>query len=152
MKTLDELLKRAKEIAEEAHKGQTRWHGEPAITHPEAVAKKLEKHDMATQAVAWLYDVVEDNPQWTLDRLRSEGFFDFIIEAVDAMTHREGETYFDYIMRVKKNLIARAVKQADIEHNLSTSEAEKTKNKRMAWQLAQWVLGHSCYNEMYGNR
>jgi hypothetical protein len=44
--------------------------------------------------VAILHDVVENNPQWSLSRLSSEGFKPkVIIQAVDAMTRRTGESY-----------------------------------------------------------
>ena len=42
-----------------------------------------------------------------------------IIDALDAITRREDETYFEYINRVKENKIARQVKIYDLEDNLS---------------------------------
>jgi hypothetical protein len=40
-----------------------------------------------------------------------------MIEAVDAITHRVGERYFDYIERCGSNRIAALVKLADLEDN-----------------------------------
>lgn len=36
------MYNKAYELAKKAHKGQTRWGGEPYITHPEAVASKFQ--------------------------------------------------------------------------------------------------------------
>lgn len=42
--------------------------------------------------MAWLHDVVEDTDT-TLDNLRGAGLSEDVVQAVDAMTHREGEDY-----------------------------------------------------------
>lgn len=44
-----------------------------------------------------------------------------VVEAVDALTRREGEPYFEYIERARENRVARAVKRCDLAHNLDTS-------------------------------
>jgi len=76
-------LGKAIEIAYEAHEGQTRWSGEPYITHPEAVAAAVITED--EKIVAWLHDVVEDT-NVTLEDLMGEGFSGDVIDGVDAMT------------------------------------------------------------------
>lgn len=43
------------------------------------------------------------------------------MDAVDALTRRTGETYSEYILRVKKNPTAVTVKLADLAHNLDES-------------------------------
>jgi GTP pyrophosphokinase len=52
----------AYQLAEEAHRGQTRSSGEPYISHPLAVAYILVGYNMDTDTVvaALLHDVVED--------------------------------------------------------------------------------------------
>jgi len=40
--------------------------------------------------VAVLHDMCEDRPAWTFERLRKEGFFDYIIEALQSVTKHEG--------------------------------------------------------------
>lgn len=40
-----------------------------------------------------LHDVVEDT-DWTITRLQAEGFSQVVLEAVEALTHVEGEEYF----------------------------------------------------------
>jgi (p)ppGpp synthase/HD superfamily hydrolase len=70
---------------------------------------------------AVLHDVVEDNKHWTLDRLRLEGFSDSVIAAIDSLTHRDGESYEDFVKRAAANPIGRVVKRADLLDNLDPS-------------------------------
>lgn len=107
-------IERALEIATEAHAGQTDKAGAPYLSHPLRVSAAVEGSD--EKIVAILHDVVEDS-DWTLERLRTEGFSAAVVAAVDALTHREGEDYFDAIRRAKANPIARQVKLADLDDN-----------------------------------
>ena len=50
--------------------------------------------------VAILHDVIEDS-SWTTEKLSDEGFSDEIVEAVENLTKREGESYNDLIARAK---------------------------------------------------
>jgi len=70
--------------------------------------------------VGFLHDVVEDS-EWTVDDLRKIGFEEEIVEAVDAMTHRKGELYFDSIERCSKNPTAVDKKLEDLAHNMDQS-------------------------------
>lgn len=105
-------------IAEHAHCGQFRWDGvTPFVEHPKAVARSLE--GVAYKCVALLHDVVEDT-EMTLQDLLDIGVEKHIVDAVDAITHRDDEDYFGYLQRVKKNVLARVVKIADIKNNLES--------------------------------
>ena len=139
---LEQLLKRAKLVATEAHHGQTRGDKTtPYIEHPKAIAKALAADDWSVlyQIVAWLHDVVEDNPLFTLDKLAVD-FPPEVVEAVDAMTHREDETYLDYIVRVRENIIARTIKEYDIWHNLVSLDVKKNKQRAEKYHLALFIL------------
>lgn len=124
------LLERAIAIALEAHAGQTDKAGAPYILHPLRLM-----HRMTTpteQMAAVLHDVVEDS-DWTLAALREEGFPDEVIEAVEGLTRRDGETYMAFIERAAHHPVARAVKQADLEDNLDvrrlTTVSEKDRDR-----------------------
>ena len=68
--------------------------------------------------VALLHDIVEDGYS-TLDELKS--LFDLNepqVIALDAITRREGERYFDYIRRLKVNAIAKHIKLFDLQDNI----------------------------------
>jgi (p)ppGpp synthase/HD superfamily hydrolase len=109
-------LERAIEIAALAHKGQVDKAGAPYILHPLRLMMKLESEVGRTVAV--MHDVLEDSC-WTPAQLRSEGFSDQIIEAIECLTRRKGESFEDYIHRAGANAIARKVKIADLEDNMN---------------------------------
>lgn len=113
----DTQLQRAIDIAAEAHKGQSSKTGGPFIDHVRRVAEHVTGEDETL--VAWLHDVVEKGPGWTFERLREEGFSDIVIGAVDAMSKRDGEDYFDFVRRSIANPLARPVKRADLTDNLA---------------------------------
>jgi hypothetical protein len=59
----------AERIARVAHAGQKEEStGDDYIHHVERVAALVDGDD--AKAVAWLHDVIEDNPAWTFDRLK----------------------------------------------------------------------------------
>jgi guanosine-3',5'-bis(diphosphate) 3'-pyrophosphohydrolase len=109
-------LERAIEIAVAAHKGQTDKGGQPYILHPLRVMVAVEGE--LAQTVAVLHDVVEDS-DWTIEKLKDEGFTGNITEALDLMTKDPNLNYQDYIKSVRNNPIARAVKIADITDNMN---------------------------------
>ena len=111
-------LERAIALAAEAHAGQRDKAGEPYILHPLRVM--LAVNTPEEQMTGVLHDVVEDT-SITLDRLRAEGFPETVVEAVDALTRRDGEDYFDFARRAGSNLISRPVKLADLRDNLNLS-------------------------------
>ena len=118
---LDKLLQRAQEIAREAHAGVKRnISNEDYINHPQRVSDSFPNNTLL-QIAGWLHDVVEDNPEWTLERLRAEGFPDSVLNIVDAVTRRkaQGESYADFIRRIKgHSKDAVALKLADLNDNL----------------------------------
>ena len=67
-----------------------------------------------------LHDVVEDSCV-TLEDLKQAGFSSEVVDAVDALTRRADERYEDYLLRCRKNPIARVVKRADLHDNMDTT-------------------------------
>lgn len=116
------MLSKAINIATDAHQGQKDKAGEPYILHPLRVMLKMKDDD--SRIVAVLHDVIEDT--WvSLDLLQHKGFNQDIIDAIDCITRRENEKYFDFIRRCKHNNIAKFVKLADLEDN---SDINRIKN------------------------
>ncbi|AVA25601.1 HD domain-containing protein [Rhizobium sp. NXC24] len=107
---------RAMEIATEAHADQTDKLGNPYVEHCRRVASAVSAEDQ--KIVAYLHDVVEKGPGWTIERLRQEGFSPSILAAVDALTKRAGEDDDAFVHRAIANAVARPVKKADLEDNL----------------------------------
>ena len=117
-------LDRAIAIAAEAHTGQKDKTGISYILHPIRLMIQMDSEEAMIAAV--LHDVVEDSV-WTLDDLRREGFSDEVLNAVDCLTHREGEgeDYWDYIKRAGSDPIAIKVKLADLFDNLNPNRLDK---------------------------
>lgn len=115
------LVEAARLVATAVHAGQVDKGGAPYIEHPAFVADRVRwlGGDEVAAAVAWLHDVVEDTTV-SLDAIASV-FPARVVEAVDGLTRREGEPYFEYIERAGGDSVARTVKRCDLEHNLDVS-------------------------------
>lgn len=103
-------------LAEQAHRGQVDKAGRPYIEHPRAVARMLAEHGDHAVMAGLLHDVVEDTTV-TLDDLRDAGYPPEVVDAVDSVTRRQGETYMDMIRRAAAHPLGRLVKLADNAHN-----------------------------------
>lgn len=138
-------IARALGFATMAHHGQFDKAEKPYILHPMAVADSINgQTSLSTYETlyiaALLHDVIEDTPA-TFDDLRPF-FTQEVISAVGSLTrmwavqYDDGTSYLEYkkpivfrpakkedyknfVIRCKKNHIARIVKIADIQHNLS---------------------------------
>jgi (p)ppGpp synthase/HD superfamily hydrolase len=120
------LVLKARIRAVQLHAGQ-RYGDKGYMYHVDAVADRVAEvygtDAFLERIVAYLHDTVEDTP-YTLEELAEE-FGMEAANAVDAMTKRDGEDYFDYIPRVKGNSIAKRVKKCDSFENLKQSFAEQ---------------------------
>lgn len=132
-----EVLKKAIDFASEAHKGQRRESGEPYIMHPIAVAKMLFEMSMDENTViaGLLHDTVEDNPNITVDIIRSE-FGDDVANMVDGVTKltksgnagllskedRQAENLRKMFMAIANDVRVVIIKLADRLHNMRTLE------------------------------
>lgn len=117
------LTEQAMKMAYRAHHGQTDKAGVPYIFHPIHLAEQMT--DEATTCVAMLHDILEDT-MYKIDDL-SEKFPPEIVEAVSILTHGK-EDYYDYIRSIKRNPIAKAVKLADLEHNLDEARMSHSRS------------------------
>lgn len=113
-----EMVNKAIRLAYKAHEGAVDKSGIPYILHPVHLAEQMT--DELTTVTALLHDVVEDTTI-TLDDLRREGFPEEVITALGLLTHREGVPYMEYVAAIKSDPIARAVKLADLRHNMDAS-------------------------------
>jgi (p)ppGpp synthase/HD superfamily hydrolase len=125
------LSEQAEEIARRAHAGQFRRDGlTPYIIHPAGVVAKV--GDCETRrAVAWLHDVLEDTAE-TPASLAAAGMPSEVIDAVLCLTRQPEVSYDDYLTGVCRNPVARAVKVADMLHNLSDHPSTKQIRKYAA--------------------
>jgi (p)ppGpp synthase/HD superfamily hydrolase len=110
------MLKNAILMAIKAHAGQVEKSGGAYISHPLRVLELLMDEDYLTCVVGVLHDVVEDSDV-TLEDVRRE-FSDEVADAVDSVTRRESETYFEFVERAMKHPVGRKVKLADLKDHL----------------------------------
>ena len=103
-------------IAAQAHQKQKDKSDAPYILHPLRLMMYMQTETEKIAAV--LHDVVEDS-DLTIEQLREKGFPPDVLNAVECLTHRNGEDYETYIERVKTNETARKVKIADLEDNMN---------------------------------
>lgn len=110
-----DLTKTALALSFELHKDQFDKSGLPYIFHPFHLAEQMS--DEYSVCVALLHDVIEDTDTTIMD-LRTYGFPDQVLDAIVVLTRSCDTDYFDYITKVKKNPLARAVKLEDLKHNM----------------------------------
>lgn len=145
------ILEKALELAIIYHRGQVDKGGNSYILHPLSVMGKVCK--IEEKIVAVLHDVVEDT-QLTINDLRDEGFPEFIVDAINAITKRRKESYDTYLFRVKCNPISLVVKLADLSENLDLSRipnpTEKDYLRLDKYRRAQDILTND--NWQYENK
>ena len=114
MSDLDDAIR----VATEVHEGQTDKGGAPYILHPIRVMMQMDTDQ--ERIVALLHDTVEDS-DW-FDLAEVEVYFGTrVAAAIDALTKRDGESYNDYLARVKADELATKVKLADLKDNCDLS-------------------------------
>lgn len=111
------------------------------ITHPMRVAEAFGDYPVR-QAIAFLHDTVEDTDA-TIEEI-TEKFGYTIGEAVNALTRRENESYYNYIGRCKKNEDARVVKIYDLVDNMNLTRlpviTSRTAERQMKYAKALSIL------------
>lgn len=123
-------LERAIAIAAEAHAGQTDKAGAPYILHPLRVMLSVSTPE--ARIVAALHDVLEDCPEWPLDRLRAEGFGPEVLASLASVTRQPGETYTDFVRRAARDPVGRSVKIADLRDNMDLSRIASPSERELA--------------------
>ncbi len=130
------LIRKAFEVAVDAHKTQRRKSGEAYVFHPIAVAKIVAHEiglDATSIAAALLHDVVEDCPEYTLDDIQ-QIFGETIARIVDGLTKisslkQEGnvslqaENFRKMLLTLNDDVRVIIIKIADRLHNMQTMDA-----------------------------
>ena len=111
-------------IAMDAHIGQFRRDGvTPYTEHLRSVVMKVDG-DVDARSVAWLHDILEDTNE-TVESLSEHGVEEHIVEAIELLTKKTGESYQDYLSKIKENPLAKKVKIADMLSNLEDDPTKK---------------------------
>ncbi len=144
-----DVVRRAYDLAVEAHEGQSRQSGEPYVTHPVAVATILAgmRMDLASIVTALLHDTVEDT-NISLTDVRLE-FGKEIADLVDGVTKltqlelssestKQAENFRKLLLAISKDIRVLLVKLADRAHNMRTMESlSPEKKKRVALETME---------------
>ena len=121
--SLEQQLQQAIQLAKKYHEGQVDKAGKPYFLHPQTVASLVD--DLDAKIVAYMHDLIEDTPV-TKEFLLECGFDEYIVDAVDMLTHKnENDDYFEYVRGVAKNPLAKKVKIADLTTNSDLTRLDK---------------------------
>jgi (p)ppGpp synthase/HD superfamily hydrolase len=134
-------LMRAIQIAFMCHTGQEDKAEVPYLYHCLRVGGRGRTKDETILGI--LHDVVEDGGitihefgEWY-----GEFFSNTILDALEAITRKDTETYEEYIERVMSNPLATRVKIHDLEHNLEEDRIPNpTKKDRDRWNKYKSAL------------
>ncbi len=137
-----EDLSMAIEIAKLAHEGQLDKAGRLYFEHIQAVSEIAsniilswdeEYDDFLVQAkiVSYLHDVVEDT-SLTIDDLWNYNLPTDCKLAIETLTKKSGQDYWDYLAEVKMDKLATVVKIADLTHNSDLSRLEEVTPEDLA--------------------
>jgi GTP pyrophosphokinase len=132
------LIRKAFEVALDGHKNQRRKSGEAYIFHPIAVAKIVAQEiglDATSIAAALLHDVVEDNPNYTINDIEKL-FGKTIAKIVDGLTKisslskekdmdvsLQAENFRKMLLTLNDDVRVIIIKIADRLHNMQTMDS-----------------------------
>ena len=116
-------------LATKYHEGQVDKAGKPYISHPMRVMEKMMLED--EKIVAVLHDIVEDT-NITLQDLKDRGYSDYIVNSIDCLSKRDGESYDKFVERTMTDTMASYVKLADLEDNMDLSRLKTVTEKDKA--------------------
>jgi len=102
-----------------------------------AEALRLQDYDDDVIVAGLLHDVVEDSDVTVADLIPVFG--ERVANAVDAVTRREGELYFDFVRRAAAHPDGRHVKHADVRDNLGRPGGPESLRRR--YRRALEMLG-----------
>ena len=122
----ESLLESARLLSKKAHSNQVDKAGVDYFSgHISAVVSGVTS--TKEKIVAYLHDIVEDT-DITIDKIYEE-FGKEIGNAVKAITKSGELDYTEYIEGIKANELARAVKIADLKHNMDLSRLKEVREK-----------------------
>ena len=129
------LLDKATLICVVKHQGQRDKMGCAYFQHPMRVAMRCSTDD--EKIVALLHDTIEDTDV-TPEYLLSEGFPQYLVDAILSVTKKDGESYEDFVARAKENPIGRQVKIRDLEDNLDVMRLDEV-SPSMATRFTKYL-------------
>jgi len=139
------MLDIAISITAVAFEGKRDRGGAPYILHCLTVMESVSHLGAKAMMAGVMHDLVEDT-DWTLDDLRDKGFDEEVVGIVDRLSHRDGDSYDEYLDRIAPCLISRACKIGDLDHNSQIHRMKGLREKDFA-RLAKY---HRAYAFLKG--
>ena len=136
-----EMIEKAYNLANDAHKGVCRRSGEPYICHPLAVARLVLDLGMDTESIAaaLLHDVVEDTPTTLADLTAAFGEeVALLVDGVTKLTKIEfsnieelqAENLRKMLLAMSQDVRVMIIKLCDRLHNMRTGDAWPEQKRR----------------------
>ena len=136
-----EMIEKAYNLANDAHKGVCRRSGEPYICHPLAVARLVLDLGMDTESIAaaLLHDVVEDTPTTLADLTAAFGEeVALLVDGVTKLTKIEfsnieelqAENLRKMLLAMSRDVRVMIIKLCDRLHNMRTGDAWPEQKRR----------------------
>lgn len=142
------LTKKAMQLCFAAHKNQFDKSGMPYVIHPLHLAEQMETEEEVCTAL--LHDVLED-AAYTLSELRKVGIPESVLEALRLLTRDSHTHYLDYVVKLRKNPLARRVKLADLAHNSDLNRLDhvtaQDRQRVLKYRMAQAILEDDWFDE-----
>lgn len=137
-------------LSAQGHLGQ-RDKGKVAyILHPIRIMMRLRTTDEELMSIAMMHDLVEDNQDFTAERLRVEGFSERVIAALVLLTHHKDVDYFTYIENMAHNLDALLVKREDLRDNSDITRLKGLRQKDFD-RMAKYIKAFALVNTLIQN-
>ncbi len=137
----EEKIRKAYELADKAHGGQTRLSGEPYISHPLAVASLVTELGLDTDSIiaAILHDAVEDTDV-KLSSIKTEFGADvaLLVDGVTKLTRikfssveeQQAENLRKMLLAMSKDVRVMLIKLCDRLHNMRTGDGWPEQKRR----------------------
>ena len=123
---MNEILKIAIHIAEDAHNGQFDKAGNSYIGHPMRVMNNV--YSIEEKIVAVLHDVMEDTDV-TSEDLKKAGIPENLMTELNVLIRSSDIEYDEYIERISHFGIASVVKLADLKDNMDVTRLNEITDK-----------------------
>ena len=133
-------------FAARGHLGQRDKGGHAYVLHVMRVAMRLRTSDEELMSMAVMHDLVEDG-KITWAELLDAGFSARVIDGLRCLTHLAGDSYDEYIEKMRGNLDALLVKREDLRDNSDITRLKGLRQKDFE-RMEKYIRAFAKVEEM----
>lgn len=133
-------------FAARGHLGQRDKGGNAYVLHVMRVAMRLRTNDEELMSIAVMHDLVEDG-KITWAELIEAGFSDRVLNGLRCLTHQAGDSYDEYIEKMRGNLDALLVKREDLRDNSDITRLKGLRQKDFE-RMEKYIRAFAKVEEM----